>query len=1272
MFGPAGVKRGSAGVVRLSAGTPLYQGDLVETGAEGLLIIEFVDGTTFHLYADACVELGEFAYGPDKPSNSARLRVVKGKFGFMAGDVAARGRLSVDTPLATIRNVAGVGSLAFVFVLGLVRELEAASEDITFIDDGTLTYKDLEYGVFEIVTHGVNPQVIVVDNPAETIILRPRGSGSSIDRIVNTPQQMAELQGTYQRVFSTFALGQQDAFIQQFIRQSTDRASNTLTPLEDQWRFAGLNLNPFGQPVFTPSQIIPAFTIPIGASTTNAQGYVTYAASVSVLPISNDQHAPLFLGPSSAANPNVAIRGVSVPAGETLVSIHISGLPPGSTITDGNGNVYSGNSITISAGNFRSGLTLSGPPAAGALIISATVLGPGGLLTSPGVTLELTLDLQSAVRWVNAAGGDWHVASNWSTGAVPIPFQDVILPAGSYVVTSSADVFIDSVLVGSGVTLQISGGDFSLTTANDEPLSNAGTIIVGMGARLDVGDATFAGVVVNTGTLRLDGGSVNFLNVAVNNTSGTVVIEAPAGGGPAPALHLKGATISFGTIANHGVLDSADGGASTIRNAVSFSNDGTVRVSGNGNSLLLRSTTLVNAIGGTGGTVVVEAASGAGLAPLLMLHAAVITLGTVTNHGVLEARGGAASTIVDVASFSNDGTVRVAGNGTSLLLDSITLANAIGGVDGTIFVAAASGAGPAPELELQDVSIVGGVVTNNGVFAVSGGASNSLTGVVMTSAGTLAVTGAGVMLTLDRATTVNSSGIVDIGAGATLDVDGVLNLLSGAAFGPGTGALTVGGTLTADDNDLSFGGTLSGGGTVDVNGGLTLGGTANSLSGVLDIDGTLTVAALGELTLADGSSFAGAGSLVVAGTLHADDNDLSFGGTLSGGGTVDVNGGLTLGGTANSLSGVLDIDGTLTVAALGELTLADGSSFAGAGSLVVAGTLHADDNDLSFGGTLSGGGTVDVNGGLTLGGTANSLSGVLDIDGTLTVAALGELTLADGSSLAGAGSLVVAGTLHADDNDLSFGGTLSGGGTVDVNGGLTLGGTANSLSGVLDIDGTLTVAALGELTLADGSSLAGAGSLVVAGSLHADDNDLSFGGTLSGGGTVDVNGGLTLGGTANSLSGVLDIDGTLTVAALGELTLADGSSFAGAGSLVVAGTLHADDNDLSFGGTLSGGGTVDVNGGLTLGGAANSLSGVLEIDGTLTVGRRGRTDPGGRVRRLPARVRSVMAGTLHADDDDLSFGGTLERRRHGRRQRRADAERRGQRAWAACLRSTAR
>src|SRR6516162_481179 len=115
--GSVTVTRASGVVVQVKAGTPVYQGDAIETDAEGTVHLAFEDGTAFNLSASARMVLDEFVRDSRGITSSALLRLVRGAFTFIVGRLAKGGSLDIDTPVARIRGSAqaqgfGIATLA--------------------------------------------------------------------------------------------------------------------------------------------------------------------------------------------------------------------------------------------------------------------------------------------------------------------------------------------------------------------------------------------------------------------------------------------------------------------------------------------------------------------------------------------------------------------------------------------------------------------------------------------------------------------------------------------------------------------------------------------------------------------------------------------------------------------------------------------------------------------------------------------------------------------------------------------------------------------------------------------------------------------------------------------------------------------------------------------------------------------------------------------------------------------------------------------------------
>jgi hypothetical protein len=83
-------------------GDLVYSGDVVRTGADARVGINFVDGTSFNLSSNARMTLDEYVYDPGGKSNSTIFSLTRGTFVFVAGQVAKTGDMRIETPVATL------------------------------------------------------------------------------------------------------------------------------------------------------------------------------------------------------------------------------------------------------------------------------------------------------------------------------------------------------------------------------------------------------------------------------------------------------------------------------------------------------------------------------------------------------------------------------------------------------------------------------------------------------------------------------------------------------------------------------------------------------------------------------------------------------------------------------------------------------------------------------------------------------------------------------------------------------------------------------------------------------------------------------------------------------------------------------------------------------------------------------------------------------------------------------------------------------------------
>ena len=102
----------------------VYQGDVVETGANGTVGIIFGDGTSFNVSKNARMEINEFIYDPKGTSNSTLFNLTKGTFTFLAGKTAKTGNMKVETPVGTMG-------------------IRGTAPHVEILDDGTVKFTTL-------------------------------------------------------------------------------------------------------------------------------------------------------------------------------------------------------------------------------------------------------------------------------------------------------------------------------------------------------------------------------------------------------------------------------------------------------------------------------------------------------------------------------------------------------------------------------------------------------------------------------------------------------------------------------------------------------------------------------------------------------------------------------------------------------------------------------------------------------------------------------------------------------------------------------------------------------------------------------------------------------------------------------------------------------------------------------------------------------------------------------------------------------------------------
>lgn len=473
VMGLVTITRANVIIAQPAVGDLVYQGDVIETGIDGLTAIVLADGTTFQLCANAHTVLDEFICGGEKSSNSVLFRIVKGAFGFISGKAAPTGRLIIDTPVAQIQStgrVGGIGSLAFgVFTFGLIEQLKAASADIALLDDGTIDYKDLKHGVFEIRTHEAHPRVIVVDDPGETIVLRPRGAGAiGVETVANSATQMAQLQVAYQGALATFSQGQQDPFIQQW-HGPNDHAT---LPQSIQ---AALGSSTSPNLLDGPTQLVQENGTEITpVSTDVASGATTSSAAVFV--VATTTNTPT--AESSATNTPPPSPTLSSVVEQTLVVNKGTTISP---ISLSEAGTTSGETFTVTLTDSHGELSATG---------SGTIIGAGTTsLTIIGTLSQVNSDLATLTDTEGTPGSDTitlNATDSLGNSATPKTIDVTVAGLPSMTVPGPQTLALNKATLISDVSLSefgnTSGETFTVTlTDTHGVLSATGSGITGSG-----------------------------------------------------------------------------------------------------------------------------------------------------------------------------------------------------------------------------------------------------------------------------------------------------------------------------------------------------------------------------------------------------------------------------------------------------------------------------------------------------------------------------------------------------------------------------------------------------------------------------------------------------------------------------------------------------------------------------------------------------------------------------------------------------------------------
>jgi fibronectin-binding autotransporter adhesin len=694
-----------------------------------------------------------------------------------------------------------------------------------------------------------------------------------------------------------------------------------------------------------------------------------------------------------------------------------------------------------------------------------------------------------------APGQDGTVLWAPPGGSITEPSPVINVQAGTLKGADNALNFLlgAPITVAAGATLDLVGNRPGVTD-----LTGGGSVIdSGAPTTLTLEAADFSGVI--SGPLSLEAKGDTVLSGA-NTYTGTTTIDSGVGF----ELGVDGTTgsIGGGAIVDRGTLYIFHDNAITLTNAISGA--GKLQQFGTGVTSINTANTY------TGGTTI-------SAGTLAIGNGGALGTGTLTqSSGELLAT--ANETLTNPLSFSGTSTIAAAHGKTltekatsfSVLGDS-TLNFGAPGQDGTVIWDPTNGTItlPFPAINVQAGTLKGGsgdltFLLHDSFIVVAAGATLDLAGnnaeFTLTGGGSVTDSGAAATLTLDAA---NFSGVISgplsLEARSTVILGGN-NTYSGATTIDAADAVVLG--LGGATGSIG-GGAIINAGTLYIsrNNAITL---TNAISG----DGKLEQIGTGVTSINTADTYTG-GTSIVAGTLA-----IGNGGAL-GTGTVTQTGGELLATANETLTNLLALSGTSTIAAAHGKTLTEKGDYnVLAGSTLNFGAPGQDGTiiwDAAGGNTTSPFPAINVRAG-TLKGVGLSFP-FLD-DGPISVAAGATLDLTGNSpefaDLTGAGAVIdsdAAAILSLEA--ANFSGTISGALKLNFEGNATLSGLEDTTGGAT-LEGAITVTNAGTYDLVANTNITGsAGSSFV-------NNDIF---EKTGGGVSAVSTDFVNNGALNVLSG---------------------------------------------------------------------------------------------------------------------------------------------------------
>jgi len=901
--------------------------------------------------------------------------------------------------------------------------------------------------------------------------------------------------------------------------------------------------------------------------------------------------------------------------------------------------------------------------------------------------------------YTGATAGNWSDTTRWTTAAVPVAGEDVLLNSAATVTYdySGANISLHSLTIDSGSTLTQSGQ--YLTSATETIGSTGvGTLSQSGGTHAIVGNLLLGANAGASGTFTLSGsgtflagalyaggsdtaaGGAGVLTLNSSTASATVSGTLKIWNTTGSAVNLSAGTLAVGSLDTNGNPSRFNwtGGTLGITGAAGLALTATGPLGGTLSLASSRTLTVTNTLS-TDSSTSLALTGGTLSAGIIALGGGTLAQsGGTLAAGTIQVNTGATFTQTSGA-ITGTGSLSI-GGGTASLGAANTFTGGLFIKSGTV-----SGAGSTSAFGAATNVITIGDASGSANATLNGGLAGTFANPIAVAAGN---TGSATIT--DSAASI-FSGTLTLANNLTLAPAGSALALSGRVVGTGNLVLgtTGGGAITLSGSSINQTGSITNNGT---------GAGTTTISGVIgrNVSSVIENSGTALLTLSGANTFT-SGLFIKAGTVSGITSTSAFGassgvitiGDTSGSANATLSGGLagtfanpitvaagstgtaTITDTAASIfSGAITLNKNLTVApAASALTL--GGSIAGTGNLLLgttgAGTLMLSGSTVNTTGSISnnasGGGVTTISaaiGSNVAGIIQNSGSSTLTLSGTNTyhgTTTVNSGVLKAGTTQAlGVNSAVTLANVSGAILDITGYntaiGSLTGGGASGGNitlgaATLTIGGDATSpaaYAGSISGTGSITKIGSGVLTLAGTNGYSGGTSLNAGTiSVTADNNlgNVSGGLVFGGGSLLNGGGGSTAFATSRAIT-LVSGGGTLDTGTAGNTSLFSGTLTDGANLLTLQGSGYGTYNGAigngSGGLTKAGSGTWTLAGSNTYSGGTTISAGVLRLGSANALGTGGLILAGGTLDSAGGTI--TLASAPQTWNSDLTFQGS--------------------------------